>query len=89
MHPQKRLMIDLFTRHPATVGETYGAHMRAAFGFAVKLLACGLACLVHAVLPFLFVKTASGTVAQLHHDMVTHRDKRRASSADTSYPERA
>jgi Family of unknown function (DUF6356) len=49
----------LFTQHPASVGETYGQHFAAAFGFAVTMVAGGLACLVHAPLPFLFATTAA------------------------------
>lgn len=63
----------LFTAHPASVGETYGEHMVMAAGFAVRLLLASLACLVHAVFPFLFVKTGSGMITQLHDRMVTNR----------------
>jgi hypothetical protein len=65
--------IHLFTRHPATVGETYGEHFLAATGFSLRMLAGGLACLVHAVLPFLFVKTGSDAIRALHDRMVVNR----------------
>ncbi len=48
-----------FTAHPATVGETYGQHLRFAFRFGAKMTAGGLAALVHSILPFCFVTTAS------------------------------
>ena len=64
---------EIFTRHPATVGETYGQHFRAALGFAARMLIGGLACLVHAVLPFLFVRTGSGIIDELHDRMVVNR----------------
>ena len=41
--------------------------------FGVRMVFAGLACLVHAVLPFLFVKTGSLAITELHHKMVTHR----------------
>lgn len=63
----------LFTEHPATVDETYGAHLVVAWSFSWRLIAAGLACLVHAVLPCLFVKTASSMVTALHDRMVTSR----------------
>ena len=63
----------LFTDHPATVGETYGQHLGHAGYFGVRMVFAGLACLVHAVLPFLFVKTGSLAITELHHKMVTHR----------------
>ena len=62
-----------FTEHPASVDETYAEHMGVAFGFALRMFLGSLACLVHAFLPFLFVKTGSETIAELHERMVTHR----------------
>jgi hypothetical protein len=61
---------QLFTEHPKAVGETYFEHMRVALSFAAPLLTAGVAALVHAVLPFLCVTTASGTVKRLHARMV-------------------
>ena len=60
----------LFTEHPEAVGESYVEHMRVALSFAGPLLAAGMAALVHAVLPFLCVTTASGTVKRLHARMM-------------------
>jgi hypothetical protein len=68
----------LFTDHPASVGETYGQHMGTAAGFGGRMILAGLACLVHGILPFLFVKTGSAAITELHHRMVTHRDRRTA-----------
>jgi hypothetical protein len=48
-----------FTAHPAAVGETYLQHLRFALRFGAKMTYGGLAALVHAVLPFWFVTTAS------------------------------
>lgn len=63
----------LFCDHPASVGESYGEHMAAAGGFALRLFAAALVCAVHAVLPFLFEKTASAMVGGLHDRMVANR----------------
>ena len=68
-------LATLFTDHPATVGETYGEHFAAAGSFAAALLAGGIVCLVHAFLPFLFVKTGSSIVAGLYRRMVTGRHR--------------
>jgi hypothetical protein len=62
-----------FTDHPASVGETYGQHMGVAFGFGGRMIVAGLACVIHGLLPFLFVKTGSATIRALHEDLVTHR----------------
>ena len=69
-------MHKLLTDHPATVGETYGEHCRSAWGFGLRLLAAGLACCVHGLLPFLCVTTGSRTVTMLHQRMVVERSKR-------------
>lgn len=63
----------LFTAHPATVDESYGQHMGVALGFSGRLFLAGLACLVHAVLPWLFVKTGSRAITGLHDSMVANR----------------
>jgi hypothetical protein len=63
----------LFCDHPASVDETYGEHLAAAGGFALRLFAAGLVCAVHAVFPFLFEKTASAIVVGLHDRMVANR----------------
>ena len=64
-----------FTEHPATVGETYGEHFVSAMGFSVAMLRAAFCCAVHAVLPFLFIKTGSECITELHDRMVTNRSK--------------
>ena len=66
----------LFTEHPEAVGETYGEHLVMASGFGLRMIGAGLACLVHALLPFLFVKTGSIAIAELHQRMVTNRSRK-------------
>lgn len=66
-------LLQSFTRHPATVGETYAEHMRHAGGFGLTLVAAGLACLVHAVFPFLCKTTGSQAIKRLHDRMVVNR----------------
>jgi len=66
-------MFKLFTHHPASVGETYLQHLFAAGGFTAQLLLAALACLVHALLPFLFERTASARIDALHSRMVRYR----------------
>ena len=59
-------MLDLMTRHPRAIGETYGEHLAAASSIAGMLIAAGFACLIHGLLPFTFETTASRTIARLH-----------------------
>ena len=62
-----------FTDHPATVGETYGEHFGRATYFGLRMAFAGLACLIHGVLPFLFVRTGSRAIAELNDRMVVNR----------------
>jgi hypothetical protein len=78
MDPIKRL----FTAHPASVNESYGEHLLQASSFGTRMILAGLACLVHGVLPFLFVRTGSTAITALHTRMVTSR--RRQPAADSA-----
>jgi len=71
-----------FTDHPSEVGETYLAHLRTAAGFGWQLTVAGLACLVHALLPFLFVRTGSECIHRLHERM--HARRRHSDGASHS-----
>jgi hypothetical protein len=64
-----------FTAHPASVGESYVEHLRAAAGFAIAMIGGGLACLVHGLFPFLFTTTGSRTIGALHERMVINRTR--------------
>ncbi|WP_296678361.1 DUF6356 family protein [Novosphingobium sp.] len=65
----------LFTDHPESVGESYGEHLAMASGFGLRMILGGLACMVHGLLPFLFVKTGSKQITTLHGVMVTNRQR--------------
>ncbi|WP_331539706.1 DUF6356 family protein [Acidocella sp.] len=62
-----------FTEHPASVGETFAEHFRAAGSFGASMLSAGRACLVHALLPSLFTYTGLNTVRRLYGRMVVAR----------------
>ncbi len=62
-------MSNPITQHLDEVGETYGEHLVHAGGYGVLLLTAGLACLVHALLPFLFERTGSDCIRTLHARM--------------------
>ena len=64
-----------FTEHPRQVGESYGEPFATATGFGTAMILGGLACLVHAALPFLCTSTGSRTIRRLHERMVTHRTR--------------
>ena len=62
-----------FTEHPASAGESYTEHLLRAVYFGARMVFAGIACLVHAVLPFLFVHTGSRAIAELNDRMVVNR----------------
>ncbi len=66
---------SLFTEHPASVGETYGQHLLSAAGFSLQMIGAGIACLVHALLPCLFVRSGSNAIARLHDRMILNRTR--------------
>ena len=65
-------MTNVFTKHPKEVGETYLQHMWASFRYSLTFaLLVGVA-VVHAILPFVFTKTASCVI----QDMSKHIKER-------------
>jgi hypothetical protein len=68
-------IIRAFTDHPTSVGESYGEHMGQAACFGTRMVFAGIACLVHAVLPFLFVRTGSQAISELNERMVLKRTR--------------
>ena len=73
-----------FTAHPASVGESYTQHLKMASGFSLRLFGAACACLVHALLPFLFERTGSRCIAELHERMVISRTRYRRPAADSA-----
>lgn len=67
------MLARLFTDHPDEVGERYGEHFAVATGFGISMLAGGLACLVHAIVPGLCKATGSGIVRNLYRRMDVRR----------------
>jgi hypothetical protein len=66
-------LIRVFTEHPASVGESYTEHLFRALYFGLRMMFAGVACVVHGVLPFLFVRTGSRAIAELNDRMVVNR----------------
>ncbi len=79
---------SLFEDHPASVGETYWQHLASAWGFSWRMAVASLACLVHALLPFLFTKYGSETITQLYDRMVTNRHRNLATAPEKGPLER-
>ena len=64
------MMKHFFTEHPASVGESYGEHFAFAIGVGSKMVAGGLACMLHAVVPEFCKTTGSRTIRELALRMV-------------------
>ena len=68
-------ILGKFQQHPSDVGETYWEHFCHALGFALRLFVAASACLVHAILPFLFTSTGSTIINNLYSRMVQNRSR--------------
>jgi hypothetical protein len=73
-------MVNPFTAHPASVGQTYGQHLRFALAVGVRMSLGGLAAAVHAVFPFLFVTTASRALTELNAMIQSNAQSQRGES---------
>lgn len=88
-------IIRAFTEHPATVGESYLEHLRVALGFSLSMIRGAVCCAIHAFLPFLFQKTGSSAIEDLHQRMVRQRAKNSSTAvtiarrADSNHGDRA
>ncbi len=67
-------MIDrLFLAHPRTVRESYAEHFGIAGRFGLTMIGAGLALLVHAIVPGLFIRTGSGAIKRLYGEMTARQ----------------
>lgn len=71
----------LFQAHPDDIGETYAEHAGHALVIGLRMLGAGLACLIHALIPGLFVRTASHTVNGIAALMQQREDAARAGTS--------
>jgi uncharacterized protein YjeT (DUF2065 family) len=69
--------------HLTEAGETYFDHLRFAAGVGLMLVAAGLACIIHGLLPGLCTKTASRTVDELKR-LFAERDAFASALAESS-----
>ena len=75
------LLSRLITEHPIEIGETYREHAGHALHIASRMIFCGAACLVHALVPGLFGRTASNAVEDIQSLM-----EERSSKAASPFP---
>lgn len=65
-YDQSMTVIDVFTEHPKTVGESWAQHARFALSASGLLARAALAAAIHAVVPALFETTASRIIDEQH-----------------------
>lgn len=63
-------MKNIFTEHPHTIGETYLQHLKFAFFVGLSMISGGLIFIIHAIFPFIFVKTGSSILFKTTHCFV-------------------
>ncbi len=77
---------DIFTRHPASVGQTWVQHCRFALSVSRTLTVAAVAAAVHAVVPALCETTASRAVDRLHAQIHGLRDADAGMVEPTEFP---
>jgi hypothetical protein len=65
--------MNIFTKHPNEVGETYCQHFCFAAKTGFSLLFAGTCCLIHSILPFLFTRTASTIVKGIYNRLANRK----------------
>jgi hypothetical protein len=68
----------LFAEHPRSLGMTWAGHGAGAVKIGFVLLGCGVACIVHALVPGWFTHTAGKTVTNIYGEM----QRRKAGAAN-------
>lgn len=63
----------IFLDHPETVNESYWEHFGNACSFGARMFVMSIVSFIHALIPCLFVRTASSTIEKLHDRMVINR----------------
>lgn len=70
LHIKGYKMKNIFTEHPHSINETYPQHFKFASLFGIKMIIGGLACLMHAIFPFLFKNTGSNFLMRMTHNFI-------------------
>jgi hypothetical protein len=78
----RRLFID----HPSSVGESYGQHAQFATLTGLRMVSGGLACIIHGLFPFLFIKTGSRCIRELHASLDVRGADPQAGTVGTPAP---
>lgn len=67
------LFEHIFLEHPRSFGEGYWEHQRHALEIGSSMIAGGVACMIHALVPVLFKRTGSKTIRRLYEYLILTR----------------
>jgi hypothetical protein len=67
---------NIFVKHPHSIGETYLQHLTFASCCGFKMALAGVACIIHSLLPFIFITTASDTLQELTQKISDRKNKK-------------
>ena len=62
-------MLNLFTKHPHSLGLTYWQHMKGSLGYSYNLFSGSIKASIHAVFPFLYEISTSDTVENIRKEL--------------------
>ncbi len=74
-------MSNPFTTHPTSVNETYREHLAFALRFGIKMTVGGIAAMLHAIFPFVFVRTAGKLCDELQEMRKNSPGRKKAADA--------
>jgi hypothetical protein len=77
-------MKNPFTEHPHAVGESYFHHLKYAFMTGCMMIVGGVACVIHAIFPFLYPQTASNILLKLTRVFIERNSKNESRIQDLS-----
>lgn len=66
--------MNIFTKHPAKINETYFQHLRFAMYCGIQMIIAGMACIIHAIFPFCCKTNASDFIIKMV-DVIKKRNK--------------
>ena len=61
--------------HLKDTNEGYFQHMVCAAKYGIRMILAGIACIIHAIIPDLFVTTASDTMKNIIADVAKRKEK--------------
>jgi len=70
-------IMNIFTDHPRSIGESYWEHMRFAIRTVFRLKVLEIALFTHAFFPFLFTDTMSRGVDEIAEEIKLRSQKRK------------